>query len=228
LTQKTIKQLPLSEQPEEIFLRMGPAAMTDAELLAIILRTGIKGTSALSLSHEVLGYNNGNILNLMRLSYDELLKIEGIGKVKAMQLKAVAELSNRIYVTERKRSVRFDSPLSIADYYKESMRHLKRENMMLLMLNTKLELIAEERISVGTANEAIYSVREIFNLALRKEAVNIILIHNHPSGDATPSNEDKVTTRKLAQAGRIVGIKVIDHIIIGDNSFYSMSEHNMI
>ncbi|MCR5373799.1 MAG: DNA repair protein RadC [Lachnospiraceae bacterium] len=228
MTQKTIKQLPLSEQPEEIFLKMGPAAMTDAELLAIILRTGIKGVSALELSHEVLRFNNGNILNLMRLSYDELLKIEGIGKIKAMQLKAVAELSSRIYVTERKRNVRFDSPLSIADYYKESMRHLKRENMMLLMLNSKLELISEERISVGTENEAVYSVREIFNLALRKEAVSIILIHNHPSGDATPSNADKVTTRKLAEAGRIVGIKVIDHIIIGDNSFYSMSEHNMI
>ncbi|MCR5345868.1 MAG: DNA repair protein RadC [Lachnospiraceae bacterium] len=228
LTQKTIKQLPLSEQPEEIFFKVGPENMTDAELLAIILRSGIKGLSALDLSQEILNHNNGNILNIMRLSYDELLKIDGIGKVKAMQLKAVAELSNRIYVTSRKRTVRFDSPLSIADYYMESMRHLKRENMLLILLNTKLQLIAEEKISMGTENEAVYSVREIYNLALKKDAVNIILIHNHPSGDASPSNADIVTTKKLTDAGRIVGIKLIDHIIIGDNSFYSMSEHNMI
>lgn len=225
---RTIKQLPLSEQPEEIFSRLGPASMTDAELLALILRSGTKEKSALSLAEEVLNYDNGNILNISRLSYDELLKIDGIGKVKAIKLKAIAELSNRIYITSRKRTVRFDSPLSIADYYKESLRHLKRENILLLMLNTKLDLIAEERISVGTENEAIYSAREIYNLALRKGAVNIILIHNHPSGDATPSNADITTSKKLVEAGLIVGIKLIDHIIIGDNSFYSMSEHNMI
>ena len=228
LNNRTIKQLPLSEQPEEIFSKVGPANMTDAELLAIVLRSGTKSKSVLALAEEVLSFNNGNVLNLSRLSYDELLRIDGIGKVKAMQLKCIAELSNRIYVTTRKRTVRFDSPLSIAEYYKESMRHLNRENMLLIMLNTKLDLIAEERISVGTENEAIYSVREIYNLALRKGAVNIILLHNHPSGDATPSKADVATTHKLVEAGRIVGIKLIDHIIIGDNSFYSMSEHNMI
>ena len=228
MTHKTIKQLPLSEQPEEIFFKVGPENMTDAELLAIILRSGIKGISALNLSQEILNHNNGNILNIMRLSYDDLLKIDGIGKVKAMQLKACAELSNRIHATSRKKTVRFDSPLSIADYYMESMRHLNRENMLLIMLNVRLELIAEEKIAIGTANEAVYSVREVFNLALKKDAVNIILLHNHPSGDATPSNADKVTTRKLVDAGKIVGIKLIDHIIIGDNSFYSMSEHNLI
>lgn len=219
----------LTEQPYEKCLAIGPRALTDAQLLAVILRTGTKGLNATELASKILGMaGHGNpkdkLTGLQGLTVQELTSIKGIGQVKAIQIQCICELSRRIAKETAAQRLDFSSPDSIAEYYMEDMRYLDREQLVLVMLDSKCRMIKDCVISVGTVNASLVSPREIFAEALRCNAVSIVLLHNHPSGDCTPSRNDIAVTTKISKVGDIMGINLIDHIIIGDNKYTSLKE----
>lgn len=225
-----IKDLRPELRPDEKFLVLGPKALSDAELLAIIIRTGSGKEHSVSLAERILSSKTDdsiNLLNVFDLDIRELMKIEGVGKVKALQIKAVAELAVRISRTRASKGLKLDNPSSISDYYMEQMRHLKREVVMLIMLDSACSVIKDEIISEGTVENALFSPREIFLEALKYGAVKIILLHNHPSGDPRPSEEDIMGTLRVRLAGDMIGIELLDHIILGDNKFTSLKEEGV-
>lgn len=227
---QTMKQLPDSEKPVEKCIRHGAQILSDAELLAVIIRTGTKEENAVALAQKILSefqYPEG-ILGLMRATIPELLKIKGIGTVKAVQLTCIGELSKRIAKAGFGSQPIFSNPDDIAGYYMEQMRHETREKAVVMMLNSKNRLLHELVISTGTVNHSLVSPREIFLEALRYQAVGVCLVHNHPSGDPSPSREDVLITRRLKEAGEIIGISLLDHIIIGDNSYNSMKKRGVL
>lgn len=226
----TVKNLPSSEQPYERMEHYGPGILSDAELLAIIIRTGTNGERSIDVAIKVLNAadNTNGLLGLTQMSIQELMKINGIGKVKAIQLKAVAELARRISKATKNQTSCFTSPRQIADYYMEDMRHLQHEEILLIMMNSKSQILREERISVGTVNASLLSPREVFACALKNNAVHIVLLHNHPSGDPTPSKEDIQITEKIKEAGGLIGIGLMDHIVIGDNKYVSLREKGFL
>lgn len=159
---------------------------------------------------------------------EEMKEIPGIGQVKAAQLKCIAELAERIAKTSRLRDVRLNEPASVAGYYMESLRHKTKENLLLAMFDAKSHLLGEETISVGTVTNSLVSPREIFMIAMEYRAAHIVLLHNHPSGDPTPSEADLAVTRRVAEGGRILEIVLADHIIIGDNRYISFRENGLL
>lgn len=225
----TMKEIPSVERPYEKCERTGPESLTDVELLAVLLRTGTKGENAVELARRIL-YDSGQngILGIHHFSMTRLMKLKGVGKVKAIQILCLSELAKRLAKASAKKHLRFSSPASIADYYMEDLRHENQEIMKLLMLNTKTELIGESDISKGTVNASLITPRELFVKALQQEAVSIILLHNHPSGDPSPSEDDKLITRRIAQAGALVGIDLLDHIIIGNHCYISFREERLL
>lgn len=224
----TSKQLPESERPYEKCLARGAEFLSDAELLAVIIRTGTNGNTAVEVAKQILEAKSGNLLAVHQMSLMELQQIPGIGKVKAIQLKCVAELSKRIAMSSRIHEVVLQNARSVAAYYMERLRHEEREHVLLCMFDTKCRLIQDTVISVGTVNASLVSPREIFLAALEYHAVHIILVHNHPSGDILPSRQDIQITRQLLEGGRILGIALSDHIIIGDNQYFSFREQEML
>ncbi len=218
------------ERPYEKCLVHGASHLTNAELLAVLLRTGTKGLNALELSRTLLQYSDDeeSILAIHHLSLQKLLKIKGIGKVKAIQILCLSELARRLAKATAKDGLVFNKPSTIAEYYMEDMRHQKQEYMKLLMLNTKGSLIGESNITKGTVNASLVSPRELFIEALEYGAVSIILIHNHPSGDPSPSQNDIYVTKQIKEAGKLIGIELLDHIIIGNNCYISFAEEQMI
>jgi len=226
----TVKELPVDCRPYEKFEVMGPRSLSDSELLAIIIRTGSKGQQSIDLAKEILNLSVGNegILGILHLTLEQLQILKGVGRVKAIQIKCIAELSRRISKTNANRKLDFSSPGTIADYYMEDLRHRERELLFVAMLNSKYKLFRELIISEGTIKEAFMDPREIFREALRSGAVNICILHNHPSGDPTPSQADIISTKRLKEAGDLIGISVIDHIIIGDNKHISLKEHGLL
>lgn len=224
----TIKEISKENRPYEKFISKGARALTDSELLAIIIRTGTYDKTSVELAETVLKMSGDNgILDIVNVSVDELKRISGIGEVKAVQIKCVAELSRRIAKSKVSLNDEFISPDIIAQYYMEDMRHYKTEHFMMVMLNTKHRYIGDYEITKGTVNSSVASPREVFITALKHEAVYIVLIHNHPSGDPQPSHEDLAVTKVMKHAGRIIGIEVIDHIIIGDNKYMSLKRENL-
>lgn len=226
-----IKDLRPEYRPDEKFLKLGPKALSDAELLAIIIRTGSGKEHSIGLAEKILSSRcdgSLNILNAFDMDINELMKIDGVGRVKALQIKALLELSERISKSKAEKGLIFNNPASISDYYMEQLRHLKREVVMLLMLNCACQLIKDEVIFEGTATSALFSPREIFLEALKYDAVSIVLLHNHPSGSPKPSNEDILGTRRVYEAGRMLGIELLDHIIIGDKSYTSLKEEGYL
>ena len=228
-----IKDIPENDRPYEKCLRMGPEGLSDTELLSIIIRTGSKKSSSLQLAQQVLelnyAHNDSGILGLCRLTLSELKKVEGIGTVKGIQLLCIGELSKRISrCFAVSRNTTFENPQSVAEYYMEEMRHLQQEHLYVMFLNTKGHLIRDLLISKGTVNASLASTREIFIQALRYQAVGIILVHNHPSGDPTPSREDVALTKKVYEAGSLVEIQLLDHIVIGDNHYCSLKKEGML
>lgn len=225
-----IKDVPKSERPYEKCFEKGPEYLSDAELLAIILRTGTNGCSSYELANTILTANsiNSNLLSLMHLSKEELMKIKGIGMVKTVQILSIAELVKRISSVQAKTSFKFDTPSTIAEYYMERLRHLEQENLFVVYLDTKCQYIKELNLTKGTVNQSLISPRDIFVEALKCGAVNIILVHNHPSGDPTPSRSDILITQKTKNAGKLIGIKLLDHIIIGDKKYSSFSELKLL
>lgn len=218
------------DKPYEKFMSFGPEYLTDAELIAIILRTGTQGEDALSVAGQILSLdtNHPGLLGLHHLTLNRLLTVRGVGEVKAVRLKCVAELSNRIAEARASKRVRFEHPGLVADYYMEQMRHLEYEKILCIMLDNKSRLISEQVISTGTVNRSVLSVRDIFMKALEQKAVYVMLLHNHPSGDPTPSREDITATKQIREAGELLQIPLLDHIVIGDGVYFSMVERNML
>lgn len=220
-----IKSMPESERPYEKCRKQGVKALSDAELLAVIIKTGTKDLRSTDLALNVLSLcdTHGGISGLCHLSITDLEKIKGIGEVKAIQLLCAAELAVRISVSGARQRLCFNCPDTIAAYYMEEMRHYTQEHLMLMMFDTKNCLIRDSLIFKGTVNSAVVQPREIFIEALRYEAVSIIIVHNHPSGDPTPSKEDILVTKTLYQAGRYIGIRLLDHLIIGEQKYESLA-----
>ncbi len=210
--------------PFEKCLKYGPSVLSDKELLMIFIRSGNAGNSCEDIAEYMLSVNSGEgILGLFNMSVKELMKIKGIGEVKAVQLSSMLELSRRIRQASLINRTSFTDPTSVAEYYMEEMRYLKREMTKVLFLDTKGGLIKDFDLSMGTVNSSLVSPREIFIEALAADAVNIILLHNHPSGDPTPSRDDIDVTKRVKRSGDILGIKLLDHIIIGDKKFVSLN-----
>lgn len=226
----TIKEMAEETRPYEKCARFGASNLTDTELLAVLLRTGTKGESSISLADKLLhpDFVQKGILSIHQWTMEQLLRERGIGKVKAVQILCLSELAKRLSKATAQEGLDFSSPISIARYYMEDMRHSRQETMKLLLLNTKTRLIGECNISKGTVNSAIISPRELFVEALQKNAVSIILLHNHPSGDPTPSNEDVLITKRIREAGMLIGIELLDHIVIGNNCYISLREKGFI
>lgn len=217
-------------RPYEKCLAYGAQALTDAELLAVIIRSGASGISAVHLAEQILELNRQDrgLLGIHHLSMSELKELRGIGEVKAIQIKCIGELSKRIARTAARERLTFDEPASVADYYMEFLRHEEQEQMICMMLDTKNHLLGEEKLSKGTVNTSAISPRELFLAALSYRAVSILMVHNHPSGDATPSREDILLTQRVKRAGEMLGIYLLDHIVIGDCTYCSMKQEGLL
>ena len=227
---ENFNSLPKDERPYERCMHHGAEQLSDRELLAVLLRTGAKGKTVLELAGDILKLSpdRKGFTGLRRLSLKELSAVRGIGKVKAVQLKCILELARRIAREEAGKGVYFRTPGAIAEYYMEDMRHQEQELLLLLMLNQKGRLLRETYMFKGTVNASMISPREIFLEALSARAVQIVLLHNHPSGDAEPSREDMNVTRRISEAGRVLGIQLADHIIIGEHTYMSFREKNYL
>lgn len=224
----TIKELPITERPYEKCLKYGTSKLSDAELLAVIIRTGTSGLQSIDLARNILNLSNQQgLLCIHQLTAEELMKVNGIGKVKAIQLKCISELAKRLAKGNIEKTP-LTSSRDVASCYMEEYRHLSREHVLLLMLNTKKCLIAEKILSKGTVSASSITPREIFVEALNKDAVSIILLHNHPSGDATPSKADIALTKQVKWAGITIGIPLMDHLIIGDGTYTSFKEKGLL
>jgi len=223
----SMKELPLTERPYERMEKFGPEVLSNAELLAIIIRTGNAKETSVGLAQRVLKMDTENkgLAFLHDISLEELKAIEGIGRVKAIQIKAVMELSKRIstsFASTKKTQVK--SPEVIANLLMEDMRYLNKEVFKVVLLNAKNNIIKITDVSVGSLTASIVHPREVFNEAVKSSSYGLIFVHNHPSGDPEPSMQDIETTKRLREAGDILGIKVVDHIIIGDGRFASLKE----
>ena len=216
-----------AELPYERFMRFGPENLTEIELLAIILRTGTKDNHVLQVAEEVMGlarYPKEGLLGLYDVSLDELMSIKGIGEVKAVRLKCLTELSMRMSMAKAREGLNFTSSGQVAAYFMEKLRHRETECVMVACLDAKGQLICERKLSEGSVNMSLISPREIFLAALESRAVNILLVHNHPSGDPTPSRADKELTYNVKETGERMGILLLDHVVIGDNCYVSFRE----
>ncbi|WMM23559.1 DNA repair protein RadC [Tissierella sp. MB52-C2] len=224
----TIKELPMTERPREKLYSHGPSALSNEELLAIIIRTGNKKDSAIDLARKILSRDNRGLVYLRDTTLQELMETKGVGECKAAQILAAIELGKRLNYKEALNKVRINEPSTIANLYMDEMRYLQKEHFRIVLLDTKNQIIVTEEISVGTLNASIVHPRDVFKAAIKRNSNAMILIHNHPSGDPTPSNEDMNITNRLIDAGNLIGIKVLDHIIIGDNRYISFKEKNLI
>lgn len=222
-----IKDLPEVERPREKMAMLGAAELSDAELLAVLLRTGCGEKSAIKLAEEIISAEQG-IGFLAECIPEELTRFEGIGMAKACQIVAGLELGKRIATKPKNRKVTVDNPQVIADLFMEKMRYYKKEFFNVIVLNTKGEIVAVENVAIGDLNCTVIHPREIFCCAVKKSASSVIFVHNHPSGNPSPSKEDLNITQRLVEAGNILGIKVLDHIIIGDGVFYSFKNSDLI
>jgi DNA repair protein RadC len=226
----TMKELPVSEQPYEKCEAYGASALSDVELLAVILRSGTANLKSTDVAIKLLTKRTceKGLCGLMYMSQKELMTIPGIGRVKAILLQCVVELCSRMAKVSRMEGLSLTSPKTVADVYMQEMRFLTKEQTRVLFFDTKSKLLGEKVVSIGCVNASIMSPRDIFLAALEEDAVHIILMHNHPSGDPTPSKEDIMVTKRMKEAGNLIGISLLDHIIIGDNRYVSLKEQGLI
>ncbi|MDD6401579.1 MAG: DNA repair protein RadC [Lachnospiraceae bacterium] len=225
-----IKDLADCEKPYEKALMYGVESLSDAELFAIILKSGTKDISSIDLANKIFNIHPlyKGLVSLKYLHREDLTKIKGIGDIKATIILSLAELSHRLSTKILYDNLQFNSPDSIAKYYIEKCKYLRNECTYLMLFSTAHILIKEILLSKGTVNQALISPREIFIEALRYEAVYIVLVHNHPSGVPEPSLCDIEVTKKIKEAGKLIDINLSDHIIVGNNRYVSMLERGMI
>ena len=222
-----IKDIIKEERPRETLLKKGETYLSDSELLAILINNGTKDKSAITLAREIIETSDG-IRNLSNITVEELSKIKGIGLAKACRIISALELGRRVSVASEMQKFKISSPQDIGNVYMEELRYKKKEIFRVVLLNTKNVIIGSKDISEGSLNASIVHPREVFLEAIKKSANKMILMPNHPSGDPTPSSEDINITKRLISAGQIVGIEILDHVIIGDGSFYSFKENGQI
>ena len=241
-----MKDLPEDERPRERLRKHGPESLKDSELLAIILKDGFKGTTAVQLGEQIIMAFEGDLKRMADYKAKQFEKIKGIGAAKAAQITAALELGKRLARFHAERD-KITSPADVADLMMSKMRYLQKEIVCVLCLDTKggvttkgiagnhhdeltwgKKLLSEGRVFEGTLNASVFHPREIFRFAIEESANSIVLVHNHPSGDPQPSQEDIRATKQLIEAGNQIGIKVLDHIIIGDGIFVSLKEENFI
>ncbi|MDK9876437.1 MAG: DNA repair protein RadC [Staphylococcus equorum] len=218
-----INELADNQKPRERLLSYGASHLSHAELLAILINTGRKGSSNLDIANELLKTVD-NLKELKRLSISDLNKIKGVGLYKALILKAAFELGERMHSGSVDDKIQISSPKDVADFMMGKMEHLTQEKFIALFLNSKNVIIKQKTIFIGTLNSSIVHPREIFSEAVKCASNAIIVLHNHPSGDVTPSTEDIKTTERLKKCGQVLGIDLLDHIIIGDHTYLSMVE----
>ena len=227
----TIREMLSEERPYEKCERFGAGSLTDIELLAVLLRTGTKGESALDLARKLFipeRYTATSQSPSSKLDKRRTAENQWNRKSKGYQILCLCELSKRMSQLSAREDLDFSRPDTIAAYYMEDMRYYRQEHLKLLMLNTRSRLIGESEISRGTVNMSVISPRELFIEALQKNAVYIILLHNHPSGDPMPSREDILVTQRIREGGSLLGIELLDHIIIGDNCYVSLAEQKLL
>lgn len=223
----TIKSIPEDDRPQEKLLKYGANHLSNSELIAVILRTGSKDENVVMLSQRILNEEGRGLRNIAEGTIEKFKSYKGISDVKACQLAAVAELSKRIS-TLKLEKIKISSPNDAAVVMMEEMRYYKKEYFKIILLDTKNNIKKVSEISVGSLNSSIVHPREVFSEAVLNTASSIILVHNHPSGESEPSHEDIVLTNRLDECGKILGVKVLDHIIIGDGVFYSFKEEGLL
>lgn len=221
-----MRDLPPELRPRERLLADGPAALSDAELVAILLGSGRPGKTALELAQQLLA-ERGGLRYLAEAQPEELLQEPGLGQAAVARLKASIELGRRLAIRRAGKRPSVTSPRDVADLLMEEMRYLDREHLRAISLNTRNEVLAVDVISVGGLSSAPVHPRELFKNPLKRGAAAVILVHNHPSGDPLPSADDVQVTRRLAEAGELLGIHMLDHVIIGDNRHVSMKEEGL-
>lgn len=223
----TLKEYPSELQPRERLYQLGVQALSDRELLALLLGTGIRGKTALDVAEEILAKNQG-FKGLAGLTLEELACFDGVGPAQAAKILATIEIGKRISLRGGELRPIIHSPEDVSSLVMEEMRHYDREHFKTLLLNTKNHVINIETISIGNLNSSLVHPRELFKSAIKRSAAAVILVHNHPSGDPRPSREDINITKRLIEAGSILGIEVLDHIIIGNQTFCSLKEKDLI
>lgn len=221
-----IKELPLSERPYEKMEMYGPENLSNAELLAIIIKSGTKEEASTSVAQRILNLNENidkkNLRFLQELSIEEFMKVKGIGRVKAIQLKAIGELTKRISSPINESKIKICNSIDVANFLMEELRYEKREIAKVIILNNKNIVQRVINVSLGGSNFACIEPKEVLTEAIKMQAPKIILVHNHPSGDSTPSNGDFLVTDRVYEAASIMGIELLDHIVIGDGTFESI------
>lgn len=226
----SIKEWPQDERPREKMLKQGAASLTDAELLALIIRSGDPSTkqSAIDLGREIITTFGSNLRELGNADIAQIMEIKGMGLAKAAGIKAAFTLAARFQARKLERFDRFTSPQQVFDYFHHEFRDSRKEYFLILLLDGKNRIIRRVQVSEGSLNQSIVHPREVFNPAVKESAAAVILVHNHPTGDPTPSSEDIAITRRLREAGEIMGIKVLDHIIVGDGEYLSFVERGLL
>ncbi|MBQ6819971.1 MAG: DNA repair protein RadC [Clostridium sp.] len=222
-----VMDIPKEERPIEKLLLNGPEVLSTAELLAVILRTGTRGENIISLSNRIMAEFNG-LEGLLTAGINDITNIKGIKNTKASQILAIGELVKRVNMLSFKPKDSISSPRDIANLVMKEMMFLKQEVLKLIMLDTKNYIIGIKDVFKGSLNSSIVHPREIFNEALKKSSSSIIICHNHPSGDPTPSKEDINITIRLKECGNILGIELLDHLIVGRNQYVSLKEKGII
>lgn len=218
-----IRDVHMSDRPRERLLRQGAPSLSNQELIAIMLRTGTKEESVITLANRVIT-SIDRIQDLKQITVEELTAIKGIGNAKAVQILAAVELGIRLYQMQTENKYCIRSPEDAAAYVMAELSQLKQEHFLALFLNVKNEVLHKQTIFIGSLNSSIVHPREIFREAVKRSAASIIVMHNHPSGNPSPSPEDIEVTKRLVEAGSIMGIDIIDHIIIGDHQFLSLKQ----
>jgi DNA repair protein RadC len=224
---KGITYWPESERPRERLLAKGPDALSDSQLLAILLRTGRRDSSAVQVAIELLG-QVGGISGLSKCGVEELCAIEGVGPAKAAQLKAAVELGRRSLAAPLSTGTRVSSSADLFKHFYPILRDRKQELFKVVLLDAKNTVVKETTVSEGTLTLSIVHPREVFAFAIRESAAGVIFLHNHPSGDPTPSPEDRRLTDRLVAAGKLLGISVLDHVIIGDGRYVSFADEGWL
>lgn len=227
----TLRDLPLSERPRERLVQHGAEALSLPELIALILGRGIAGESVMITSQKLISHF-GTIDALLASSLEDLQQIKGIGLAKACQIKASLEIARRlsqerVSVTREKKNKQV-SPEILAHLLQPKIGRYKKEHFVLVSLDTRNQILGVDTVSIGTLNASLVHPRELFELAIRRHAASVVIAHNHPSGDTQPSDEDLRVTVKLQEAGKILGIQLLDHIIIGEESYFSLEEGNVL
>lgn len=223
----SIKQLPEMERPRERLIHKGEEHLSDAELLGIIIRDGTPNASAVDVARKVLS-KFGNFRELGSKTISELCRIEGIGEAKAAQIKAAIAIAKRYSTITLKPGVKFSSSNAIFKHFHETLRDKKQETFLAVLLDNKNRILKEKHISTGSLTASIVHPREVFEPAIREHAASVVFVHNHPSGDPRPSNEDIEITKRLKEVSSVVGIKILDHVIIGDAEYVSLRDEGLL